>query len=245
METQIENPSALTDRSSLFFNIGELILVFLPAYLIFLVMSSWVGENPIRSQVVVWMANISILVMIWLGLKLRSESWADFGLTFQTISFRGCLKVFGLSLLVFVIGVSAFILGSILMANITGVPESADFSKYDFLKDNLGGLFLTLGGVYIISSFGEEVIYRGFLINRISQFGAWSKYGTAIAVILSSVFFGLVHYEWGPMGMVQTGFMGLAMGICYIKLKKRLWILVLAHAYMDTLLMVQMYLASN
>ena len=35
------------------------------------------------------------------------------------------------------------------------------------------------------------------------------------------------------------------LGICYIKLKKRLWILILAHAYMDTLLMVQLYLASN
>ena len=47
------------------------------------------------------------------------------------------------------------------------------------------------------------------------------------------------------MGVAQTTFMGLALGICYIKLKKRLWILILAHAYMDTILMVQMYLASN
>ena len=120
-----------------------------------------------------------------------------------------------------------------------------NLSIYDYLKHNLGMLFLVLGGVYIVSSFGEEVIYRAFLINRISRFGAWSKHGTAIAVILSSVVFGLAHYEWGPMGMVQTGFMGLALGICYIKLKKRLWILILAHAYMDTILMVQMYLASN
>ena len=43
----------------------------------------------------------------------------------------------------------------------------------------------------------------------------------------------------------QTGFMGLVLGICYIKLKKRLWILILAHAYMDTILMVQLYLANN
>ena len=47
------------------------------------------------------------------------------------------------------------------------------------------------------------------------------------------------------MGIVQTGFMGLALGICYVKLNKRLWILILAHAYMDTILMGQLYLASN
>ena len=245
METQIENRSALTGRSSLFFNIGELLLVFLPPVLLIFGMSTWVGEDPIRSMGVVWVGNVTMLVMIWTGLKLRGESWADFGLTFQSISFRGCLKVLGLSLLVLVIATAGFVFGGILMPNITGVPESADLSIYDYLKDNLGMLFLTLGSVYIVSSFGEEVVYRAFLINRISQFVAWSKHGTAIAVILSSVVFGLVHYQWGPMGMVQKGFMGLALGICYIKLKKRLWILILAHAYMDTILMVQMYLASN
>jgi membrane protease YdiL (CAAX protease family) len=131
------------------------------------------------------------------------------------------------------------------MANIIGVPGSADLSIYDYLKDNLGMLFLSLVGVYIVSSFGEELVYRAFLINRIAQLGVGSKLATTIAVMLSSVIFGLVHYEWGAMGMIQTGFMGLAMGICYIKLKKRLWILILAHAYMDTILIVQMYLGSN
>jgi membrane protease YdiL (CAAX protease family) len=113
------------------------------------------------------------------------------------------------------------------------------------LKDNIGMLLLTLAGVYIVSSFGEEVIYRGFLITRISQIGTDSRKAITIAIILSSIIFGLIHYSWGPMGMVQTGFMGLALGICYIKLKRRLWILILAHAYMDSILMIQMYMASN
>lgn len=73
----------------------------------------------------------------------------------------------------------AFIIGSIAMANITGIPEgSADMSGYAFLKDNLGMLFLSLLGVYIVSSFGEEVIYRGFLINRISEIGRQTKKAT-------------------------------------------------------------------
>ena len=47
------------------------------------------------------------------------------------------------------------------------------------------------------------------------------------------------------MGIVQTGFMGLALGICYVKLKRKLWALILAHAYMDTVLMVQLYLSAG
>jgi membrane protease YdiL (CAAX protease family) len=243
METQIEYTHS--NQHSWTFRLGEILLVFLPAFLLIKVMSSWVGEDAIRSLGVVWVANILMLAMVWTGLKLRGQSWKDLGLTFTPVSLTEGLRIFGLSLLVFVIGVSGFLIGSILMANITGIPESTDFSIYDYLRDNLGMLFISLAGVYIVSSFGEEVIYRAFLINRISELANSTKYSSVIAVILSSIFFGLIHYEWGPMGMVQTGFMGLAMGICYIKFKKRLWILILAHAYMDTVLLVQMYIASN
>jgi len=243
MESQIENSHS--GQYSWIFCLGEILLVFLPAFLFIKVTSSWVGEDPIRSFGVIWVANLLMLAMIWTGMKLRGRSWKDFGLTFTRVSPAEGLRIFGLSLLVFVIGTAAFLIGPILMANFTEIQQNADFSRYDFLKDNLGGLFLSLAAVYIVSSFGEEVIYRAFLINRISELANTTKYGSVIAVILSSIFFGLIHYEWGAMGMIQTGCMGLAMGILYIKLKKRLWILILAHAYMDTVLLVQLYMASN
>jgi membrane protease YdiL (CAAX protease family) len=181
-----------------------------------------------------------------LGLKLRGETWKDFGLTFNSVTWKEGFKVFLWSLLVFLLAITGFIIGSIIMANITGIPEgSADMSGYAYLKDNVGMLILSLVGVYIVSSFGEEVIYRGFLINRISQMGLDTKKMQWLAVIISSLIFGFVHYEWGAMGIAQTTLMGLALAICYIKLKRRLWILILAHAYMDTILIIQMYLASN
>lgn len=243
MESKTE--SVQVEHKSWIYCFGEMVLVFLPAFLLIKFSSSWVGENLIRSYTIVWAANLLMLALIWTSLKLRAQRWTDFGLTFKPVSRRQGLRIFGQSLVVFVFAISCFILGAIIMANITGIPESADFSRYDFLKDNLGGLILSLLGVYFISSFAEEVIYRAFLINRIDEITHSIKYSKLIAVLLSSIFFGLIHYEWGAMGMVQTGFMGLAMGICYIKLKKRLWILILAHMYMDTLLFVQIYLASN
>jgi hypothetical protein len=42
------------------------------------------------------------------------------------------------------------------MGNITGIPEGADMSGYTYLKDNIWMLLLSLGGVYIVSSFGEQ-----------------------------------------------------------------------------------------
>jgi hypothetical protein len=227
------------------FKIAEILFLFIFAYVFILLILPLTGSNPILKQTVLWIANILMLIYVWIGLKLREESWKDLGLTFKSISWRGGFKVLLLSLLVLVLALAGFIIGSIIMANITGIPEGANMTGYDYLKDNFGMLLLTLAGVYIVSSFGEEVIYRGFLITRISQIGNDSKKATIIAIILSSIIFGLIHYSWGPMGMVQTGFMGLALGICYIKLKRRLWILILAHAYMDTILIIQMYMASN
>lgn len=227
------------------FKVGEILLVFIAVFAFIGLMRPLVGDNPVLKQATVWIANILMLIIVWLGLKLRGESLKDFGLGSKSISWREVMKVFLFSLIVFVLAVAGFIIGSIIMANITGIPESANMSGYDYLKDNIGMLLLTLGGVYIVSSFGEEIIYRAFLINRISELGQGTKKATIIAVILSSIIFGLVHYEWGAMGIVQTGFMGLALGICYIRFKKKLWILILAHAYMDTILMVQTYLAGN
>jgi membrane protease YdiL (CAAX protease family) len=130
------------------------------------------------------------------------------------------------------------------MANIVGMPEKADMSGYDFLSESLATFILVLVGVYIVSSFGEEIIYRGFLINRIAELGgeqtAWK-----MAVVISSVIFGLIHYSWGPAGVVQTGFMGLALGISYLVVGRNLWVTILAHLYMDTILFVQLYLASG
>ena len=233
-------------QSNLWFKIGEIVLLFLIVLAFVGLILLLEGDDLELKQLVVWMANILMLIYVGLGIKLRGEKWSDFGLTFKSVTLRESIRVFLLSLLVLVLALAGFVIGSILMANITGIPEgSADMSGYDYFKDNIGMLILTLVGVYIASSFGEEVIYRAFLINRISEIGQSTKKATIVAVVLSSIIFGLIHYGWGPMGIVQTGFMGLALAICYVKLKKRLWILVLAHAYMDTMLMVQLYLASN
>ena len=227
------------------YKIGEIILLFPLVAAFVLLVLPLAGENLIYKQAIVWVANILMLLYIWAGIRLRGEDFSSLGLKFNLPTWRQGSRIFLLSLLVFVLAMTGFMIGSIIMVNITGMPQQADMSGYQFLKDNLGLLLLTLAGVYIASSFGEEVIYRGFLINRISEIGKGTQTAVVIAVILSAVIFGLVHYEWGPMGVVQTFFMGLVLGICYIKLKKRLWILVMAHAYMDTILMIQLYLASS
>ena len=59
--------------------IGEILLVFIPAFAFIRLMNPLVGENLILKQAVVWIANILMLIIVWVGLKLRGESWNNFG----------------------------------------------------------------------------------------------------------------------------------------------------------------------
>ena len=221
--------------------VAELVAVPTVALIVILAGLPFVGENPIAYQGLIWMANVMMLITVWLGLRLREQGWDHFGLSFRLGSARTVLRALLLSIVVFIAAVVAFIVGAIVMANIVGIPEGADMSGYNYLQGNLPMLLISLAGVYVVSSFGEEVIYRGFLINRIAELGGNGKWAWRWAVGVSAVVFGLIHFSWGPIGMVETGFMGLALGISYLLVKRNLWVTILAHAVMDTILMLQMY----
>jgi len=224
-----------------FVKIIEIVSPFLVVFLFIKLFITNETSDLLYNQMVVWFANIFMLAIVFTGIKLRGEGLSHFGFSFKRFNWKSGFKTFYQSLVVFMLAMAGFVIGSIIMANITGIPETSDMSGYDYLKDNYWMLLLTLGGTYIVASFGEEVIYRAFLINRISELGLSSKTGKILTIIISAVIFGFAHYTWGPMGIVQTAFMGLALGICYLYFKKRIWMLILAHAYMDTILMLQMY----
>jgi len=75
---------------------------------------------------------------------------------------RAALQAAGLAIVVLVVALAAFVLGGMVMSGMAEGAAAADTSGYDYLRGNLPMLLLTLAGVYIVSSFGEEVIYRGF-----------------------------------------------------------------------------------
>jgi membrane protease YdiL (CAAX protease family) len=221
----------------------EILAVFGVGVVVITVGAPRVGDNPLARGGVVWVANILMLATVWLGLRLRGQGWRHFGLTLSPARPRAVLRAFVTSLAVFVAALGSFVVGAIAMGMILGRPEAADLSGYDALRGNLPLLLLVLALVYVSSSFGEEVTYRGFLITRIAELGSGGRGAWRIGVLISSVVFGLIHFSWGPAGMVQTGVMGLALGLCYLAIGRRLWPLILAHAYLDSILLVQVFQA--
>lgn len=219
----------------------EIACVFLLAFAVVFVGWTVVGSDLFARQAVVWVANLLMLGTVYIGLRVRGQTWEHFGLRVRFAGLRALGGMALQSIIVLAIALGAFVAGTLVMANVTSAPQNADMSGYNYLQGNLPMLLLALAGVYIVSSFGEEVIYRGFLITRLAEIGHHGTVARFIAVVTSALVFGLAHFSWGLVGVVQTVFMGFALGVAYLVTKRNLGVLILAHAYIDTLLLVQMY----
>lgn len=53
--------------------VGEIVALFVVTLAVIVFAMPLAGENPVASQGVVWVANILMLVMVWLGLRLRGQ----------------------------------------------------------------------------------------------------------------------------------------------------------------------------
>ncbi|MDX1673748.1 MAG: CPBP family intramembrane glutamic endopeptidase [Longimicrobiales bacterium] len=222
--------------------VGEIVAVFVPAAVV--LVFAWPGASydPATWQATVWGANVLMLGVVWAGLRLRGQGWAHLGLR-RWPGPRGALATVLRSLVALLVGLLGFGVGAVVGGALLGVPEGADMSGYDYFAGDLPLFLLVLVAVWIVSSFGEEVIYRGFLITRLAELWGGSRTALWCAVVAAGVIFGLVHFTWGVVGILETALMGIGLGAVYVKLGRSLWVTILAHAYMDTLLMVQLYLA--
>jgi CAAX protease family protein len=204
------------------------------------------GENPDLQQLAVLVAILISVTLAYIGLRLRGQRWGHFGLTLRLSSPRDVGWSVAQSLAAFVAAAGLFIAAGFVFSWIKGGAEQIEATGLEFLSGNMPLLIGTLLIVYITASFSEEVIYRAFLMNRIAELGGGGQTSWIFALILSSAAFGLAHFSWGLVGMVQAGFMGLALGTSYLMFGRRLWVVILAHGYMDTILLVQLgYLSAD
>ncbi len=98
--------------------------------------------------------------------------------------------------------------------------------------DGRHALFMVLF-VWAFAAFGEEVVYRGYLLRRaIDVFGP-SRRGLAVALLISAAAFGWGHFYKGPVGILESTGSGLILGGAYL-FSRRLWVSSLAHGLNDT-----------
>ena len=133
-------------------------------------------------------------------------------------------------------------LAPVLVSSFIDMPEP-DLSRYDSIAGNVGGAIAMALILPLTASIPEEIIYRGFLIGRLSEIFGRNTGGVFLTVLIQALVFSAIHFQWGVGGMIVTFIMGAVWGIAYLLCDRNLWVVILAHSTGHLLLVVQLYLA--
>ena len=117
--------------------------------------------------------------------------------------------------------------------SITGVP--VDLSSLNSLEGDLQTTLIWLGVVWATAAFGEEIIFRGFLMRQGVKFFGDSKISLVFIILIISSFFGYMHMQQGLTGQLVAGSTGALLSIIFYLRKYDLWFMVMVHGFFNTL----------
>lgn len=115
------------------------------------------------------------------------------------------------------------------------------YTEYNFIRNKLSNLILTLIAAWIIGGFFEEIVFRGFIQTTFRGWFTKSKNSFLLAGLFTSILFGLYHWQQGIFGMVSSFFGGLLWTYLLWRFKGNLWYPIISHAVYDTIALLMIY----
>ena len=210
-------------------------------------MGLWLSSSPVQWVVIIaftamtiWKDNIAYflgIVFVLLLLWARRWEWGFIGLTKPTSWGKVWLQAIILSVLLLVV---VDIILTPMVEVISGEP--IDVSALDGLRGNFLSYVIFILFMWVVAAFGEEFVYRGLMVRRLGFLLGDNRRGLWMAVIFSSVLFGIAHRYQGLSGMISTGTVGFVMGAIFINSKNRLWLTILTHGVYDVIGITLIYL---
>src|SRR5262245_6401577 len=138
-----------------------------------------------------------------------------------------------------VIGVAFKLAMKSLVMPLLGAP--AMNQHYHYLEGNTGAIPGMILAVLIGAGFGEEVLMRGYLFERLGRLLGRSAAATTAIVLITSALFAAAHYpEQGMPGVQQAAVTGLVIATLYARTRTLPFVL-LVHAAFDLTALVLIY----
>jgi membrane protease YdiL (CAAX protease family) len=123
------------------------------------------------------------------------------------------------------------------------LPSPDTSERFGDLAGNLPATLWWVAIGWLIGGFAEEMIFRGFLLNRLKALLPRGARGSVLAVLLQAFLFGAVHaYNRGLLGLLVLGAVGGVLGTFYFVFHRNLWPVILAHGLRNTLGFLVRYL---
>ncbi len=119
--------------------------------------------------------------------------------------------------------------------------QALDHSDFDGYQGNLPATLTLLGFIWISAAFGEEIVFRGYLMRQFVKFFGESHISILINIVLFGILFGWVHAYQGITGQLVTGVLGVLFSLMFYLRKYDLWFNVAVHGFFDTIALVFVY----
>jgi len=179
-----------------------------------------------------------LFVLALVSIRLREGSWRAIGL--------GRPKSWTLTILI-AVGTAVAVLA---MGQFVTPPLAAAMGLHNaksaatslgLAKGDVWSVLKALGITWTFAAFGEEIGYRRYLLGRAADIGNRTTFAYWIALFCASALFGLGHYYQGSAGIFSTACDGFVIGAAYLLSKRNLWVAVLAHGLIDTIVFVAIF----
>jgi len=205
--------------------------------------SPLLGTGPNLGAMLIHLGYLLMMVVGWRVLKMRGSGWREIAFA-RPESWRRTLLASAATAIALLFLIFAV---QYLFLNLRGVEIApVDDSRFESLAGNLPMLLTLIVLTWTTNAFGEEMFFRAILINKLGEIFGHTKLGWTLAVIASSVAFGLSHSHEGPLGIAYTTVGALVLGWVYFRTNRRnLWVTVIAHGFVNTLRFILVFLGAG
>jgi len=178
-----------------------------------------------------------LFLLGWAALRLRKLRWRDIGFK-RNRSWRSTLAL-GIGAGILMEAFELFV-SQPLLIRLTG--KLPDLSEFKEIQGNIKLSLLGLALIWTLAAFGEEMVWRGYLMNRLADLGDRTRLGWIVAMVAANVVFGFAHSYQGVTGIIDEGLMGLLLGLMYVGTGGSLAVPIIAHGVQDTVDLLLVFL---
>ena len=171
-----------------------------------------------------------LLVLGWISLWVRKIGWRRIGLT-RYRSWKITLGM-GLGAGLLLQGFELFVSQPLL---VRWLGKQPDLEVFRALTGNLKLTLIFLALTWTLAAFGEEMVYRGYLMNRVADLLNRTRRAWIVSLFAVHIGFGLAHAYQGLTGIIDEGLMGLLLGLIYLRTGRNLAVPIIAHGIGDSI----------
>ncbi len=177
-----------------------------------------------------------LFLLGWASLRLRGLRWKDVGFA-RPRSWGDAIAIgvaAGLGIELF----ELFVTQPLLARWLGKMPDLSDFGG---MVGNLKMFLIYFVLVWTVGPLGEEIVYRGYLMNRLAGLFRNAKVAWIASLIVISVVFGCGHIDQGATGMIENIWDGFLLGALYLACGRNLAAPIIAHSVTDAIDLVLIY----